>query len=125
METIIFLDNHTIYEKTLIAWLVEFFPRYRIVVLELGESLLQYLENERAVLCIMNFLSPTYDGLDLMRQLREKYPALKIMLTANANEPLYTSAASCEGADDFFYKYDGLIVLLEKIKRLVGQDRIE
>jgi two-component system, chemotaxis family, chemotaxis protein CheY len=67
-------------------------------------KLLESLENRAAYLILSDINMPVMNGLELLRQIKESYPDLKvIMITAYGDEHNYNMAKKF-GADDYFTK---------------------
>jgi CheY-like chemotaxis protein len=68
---------------------------------------LQYvegLENPEAYLVLSDINMPGMNGLDLLKELKQRFPGLKVfMITAYGDEQNYASAMQY-GADDYFAK---------------------
>ncbi len=72
-----------------------------------GEEALEYLqaENPPHVACILSDINmPGITGLDLLKMVKEKYPAIRVsMITAYGDEVNYRTAIST-GAEHYFTK---------------------
>lgn len=72
-----------------------------------GENALDYLENQGTadvVLILSDINMPAMNGLELLKILKEKFPALKVfMITAYDDENNYRTAMEY-GADDYITK---------------------
>lgn len=81
-------------------------------------ELLETLENRTGHLILSDINMPVMNGLELLREIKQRYPGLKvIMITAYADE--YNKERAKEaGADDYFTKPLEFDVLKEKIKDL-------
>ncbi len=85
-----------------------------------GEEALQYMqENEHeAVLILSDINMPGMSGLELLRQIKEKYetpPPIVMMVTAYGDDENYNQAMKL-GADDFLSKPVDFPSLKEKLK---------
>ena len=85
-----------------------------------GEQALEYLKaNEHeAVLILSDINMPGMSGLELLREIKEKYekpPPVVMMITAYGDLDNYNQAMKL-GADDFLTKPVDFILLKEKLK---------
>jgi CheY-like chemotaxis protein len=85
-----------------------------------GEEALQYLKghNHEAVLILSDINMPGMTGLELLRNIKEKYaapPPVVMMVTAYGDEENYNTAMRL-GADDFLTKPIDFTLLKEKLK---------
>ncbi|MEP6712911.1 MAG: response regulator [Ferruginibacter sp.] len=85
-----------------------------------GEQALEYMKaNEHeAVLILSDINMPGMSGLELLRNIKEKYdtpPPVVMMITAYGDDENYNQAMKL-GADDFLTKPVDFIALKEKLK---------
>ncbi len=85
-----------------------------------GEEALRYLEqhHHEAVLILSDINMPGMSGLELLRQIKEKYetpPPIVMMITAYGDTENYNTAMQL-GADDFLTKPIDFHLLKEKLK---------
>lgn len=86
-----------------------------------AEAALNYLENQEEasiVLILSDINMPGMNGLELLRILKEKFPAVKVfMITAYGDERTYKTAIAY-GADDYITKPVDFTTLKIKIINL-------
>lgn len=87
-----------------------------------GEEALQFLNdlNHEAVLILSDINMPGMSGLELLRNIKEKYytpPPIVMMITAYGDAENYNQAKSL-GADDFLTKPVDFSLLREKLKSI-------
>lgn len=85
-----------------------------------GEEALSFMKHHHheAVLILSDINMPGMSGLDLLRQIKEKYekpPPIVMMITAYGDEENYNQAMRL-GADDFLTKPIDFAALKEKLK---------
>ena len=85
-----------------------------------GEEALKYLKGQKqeAVLILSDINMPGMSGLELLKQIKEKYekpPPVVMMITAYGDSDNYKHAMQL-GADDFLTKPVDFVVLKEKLK---------
>ncbi len=85
-----------------------------------GEEALQYMQENRqeAVLILSDINMPGMSGLELLRNIKEKYaapPPMVMMITAYGDDENYSQAMKL-GADDFMTKPVDFVKLKEKLK---------
>ena len=88
-----------------------------------GEGALRYLDHHvhEAVLILSDINMPGMSGLDLLREIKEKFeqpPPFVMMITAYGDAENYNQAMRL-GADDFLTKPLDFTVLKEKLKEKV------
>ena len=83
-----------------------------------GSEALEFIssaENRREYLILTDINMPEMNGIELLRQIKSRYPELKVfMITAYGDEHNYTTAKDL-GADDYFTKPLQFDLLKEKI----------
>lgn len=85
-----------------------------------GEEALKYMQknNQEAVLILSDINMPGMSGLELLKQIKEKYekpPPFVMMITAYGDKENYNQAMQL-GADDFLTKPVDFVALKEKLK---------
>lgn len=89
-----------------------------------GVTALSLMEKEPVDLVFLDIIMPGMDGLEVLRQIKERRPALPvIMLTASAAIDNAIIALR-EGADDFFRKPVDLDELVLCVDRVLGKARV-
>jgi DNA-binding response OmpR family regulator len=89
-----------------------------------GATALSLVEKEPVDLVFLDIIMPGMDGLEVLRQIKERRPALPvIMLTASAAIDNAIIALR-EGADDFFRKPVDLDELVLCVDRVLGKARV-
>lgn len=89
---------------------------------------LAFLENEMVDLVITDVLMPVQTGIDLIRILREQYPAVKTVILSGYSEFSYTQQALRLGALDYLTKpvnFAAFKALLQKTRALLDSERRE
>lgn len=98
----------------------------KVAVLERGDEVFNYLENNAADLVILDVMLPGKDGFSVCRQIRNKYTLPILMLTAKGDD--FDQVLGLElGADDYVIKPAEPRVLLARINALLrrGQSAIK
>lgn len=87
-----------------------------------GQSALQFveeLENPEGYLILSDINMPIMNGIELLKQIKSKYPKLKvIMITAYGDEQNFNLAKK-HGADEYFTKPLEFDTLKDKIQNLI------
>lgn len=81
-----------------------------------AEQALEILEQETFDAIVMDFQMPEMDGMDALKRIKEKNPALQIILLTGYATVEKTVEAMKIGAADFIEKPADLEALTEKIK---------
>lgn len=83
-----------------------------------GEEVLEYLQTNsttKPILVLADINMPGMNGLDLLKNIKQKYPKLKVaMITAYGDERNYRQAIEC-GCDDYISKPINFAELKEKV----------
>lgn len=89
-----------------------------VAVLERGDEVFGYLENNHADLMILDVMLPGKDGFSVCRQVRDKFSLPILMLTAKSED--FDQVLGLElGADDYVIKPAEPRVLLARVNALL------
>lgn len=92
---------------------------YEVIVFQDAESFWRDIDTLKPSLVLLDIWLPGIDGLDLLKRLRDRFPALPIiMMSGHAGIETAVSAIKA-GACDFMEKPLHLDVLLEKVKNAI------
>ncbi|OGS22685.1 MAG: hypothetical protein A2252_03665 [Elusimicrobia bacterium RIFOXYA2_FULL_39_19] len=94
---------------------------YKVIVFKTGKTALQYLENNKPDLAILDVKLPDMSGLKLVTEIRRKYFILPIIMctaydTFRSDFDLWTAKIS-----DYLVKPIVLDELKKKIKKILGE----
>lgn len=81
-----------------------------------GRDAVQMIEESQPDLVLMDVRMPEMDGLDATRQIKQQWPAIKIIVLSLY--PEYASAALMAGADAFVNKGETPAKLLDTLARV-------
>jgi PAS domain S-box-containing protein len=99
-----------------------------VVTAEGGEEALEMLSDQPVDCVVSDYDMPGMDGLELLREVRERYPGTPfILLTARGSEAVASEAISA-GVDDYLQKGGGdeqYQLLANRVRNLVRQSRAE
>jgi len=76
----------------------------RPVLVQDGASALALLETEPVDLVLLDILMPGMDGLEVLRKIKDRRPALPVIMVTGSDVMEHAIAALREGADDFIRK---------------------
>jgi len=83
---------------------------------ENGKDALSLLETVQIDLILMDVRMPVMDGLEATKQIRAKYPHIKILILTTFNDEEYAIRAFQEGANGFLLKNADSAALINSIK---------
>lgn len=96
---------------------------YEVVSAENGQEALDVLEADPAIdLVLLDVMMPVLSGWDVLSYIRQRFRVKIVMLTALSNEASEVRGLR-EGADDYVAKPFRRAVLVERVRRLVGEKR--
>jgi NADH-quinone oxidoreductase subunit E len=120
---ILVVEDEAIMRESLRDWLTD--AGYQVEIAEEGEKALRMVGERDFSILILDLRLPGGDGIDLLRQAKERRPKIKgIIITAF---PSVTSAVEAmkEGAVDYLTKPFDLNHLEESIKKTLGPIQLE
>lgn len=122
---IILADDHAIVRRGLAA-LLELEQEYKVVAeASNGEEVLQWVQENRADLTILDLSMPRLNGLETIRRLHRERPDLKLLVLSMYDDAEFVAQALHDGASGYILKQsmeDELFEALEAI--LTGQTYI-
>jgi two-component system, NarL family, captular synthesis response regulator RcsB len=119
------LDDHAIVRRGVEAHLAQTSGVTLVAVCEHSRDLLAWLGEHRADVILLDYaLGPgEIDGLNLIRLIRSRYPASRILMSSAFDSPATVALALRAGASGFFGKQQNLAELTDAI-RAVAQGRL-
>ncbi len=118
MKKIIIVDDSAVLRISIQNALESF--NYQVVGTASGsKELFNLLPNcEKPDLILLDMFYPDENGIDILRRLRQDYPAIKILVITAMNEETLNKQIKQIGADDILYKpfdMDDLTFAINKI----------
>ena len=120
---IILADDHNIFRAGLKS-LIEKDLEFKIVAEAAdGEQLLERLKSTKSDLIVLDLSMPNMDGLATLKEIRKKYPKIKILVLTMLKDPEHLKTALTYGADGFLLKDDAYDQLLLGIKMILKKEK--
>lgn len=113
MDTILIVDD----EEEILGLLQVYLENenYRVITFSEGKKALEYLQEEKADLAILDVMLPDMDGFHICRKIRESHYFPIIMLTAkNTDEDMVNGLTM--GADDYVTKPFKPMEIIARVK---------
>jgi len=114
------VDDHPIFRHGVIA-LLQSDPR-NVVIAEAGSvtEALEVLETQTPDVALVDLSLEGRSGLDLLRILRDKYPAIKVLVVSIHDETVYADRALKAGARGYLMKQAAGSVLKEAVRTILA-----
>jgi NADPH-dependent glutamate synthase beta subunit-like oxidoreductase/CheY-like chemotaxis protein/NAD-dependent dihydropyrimidine dehydrogenase PreA subunit len=123
MKPILVVDDEAIMRESLRDWLTD--DGYQVEIAEDGEAALKAIAKQDFGVAIVDLMLPGKNGIEVLREAREKSPALKgIIITAYASVPTAVEAMK-SGAVDYLSKPVQLNHLEALIRDALGPIQVE
>lgn len=90
---------------------------YMVDILISGSELYAYLEKKPAQLIILDIMMPEKDGLDILSNIKAKWPKIKVIIYSGHQQ--YEDSAYVKKADMFILKGGSPQTLLEAIEKVL------
>lgn len=94
-----------------------------------GEEALEVLDREKMDLVVTDIAMPLMDGIELIREIRRKYPDIYVIVLSCHDEFEYVKKAMKEGADEYVLKNtlneESLYTVLEAAEEHIRQSKKE
>lgn len=121
-KNILVLDNTT---SLVSPWKAEIKKYFNLIEAVGGFEALAKLKSDEYVLAIINLSIRTFDGLDAVRKIREKYPQLPIIVLADKSDVRFIKNAAMFGIHGYFFLPVEVTDLLSLVQKLSGVNLIE
>jgi DNA-binding response OmpR family regulator len=102
-ETVLVVDD----ERFFLTILGDFLTHQlgmRAILVQDSTTALSTLESEKADLVLLDILMPDMDGLEVLRRIKDRSPALPVVMVTASSAIDHAITALREGADDFVRK---------------------
>ncbi len=105
-------------DKTLVKGIVRSFRGigHEVVACYEGTTVLDTIENERPDLVLLDIMLPGKDGLTVLREIRERFPGLPVIMLTARSEDIDIVVGLEMGADDYVSKPFSVRELEARIK---------
>jgi len=120
---IILADDHSIFRAGLKS-LIEKDPGFKVVAeAQDGEQLLERLPSIKSDLIVLDLSMPNRDGLETLKEIRERYPQIKILVLTMLKDPEHLKYALTHGANGYLLKDDAYDQLLMGIRMILKKGK--
>lgn len=104
-QSIMITDDHSVIRRTLREWLSEEFPGIQVVENSSGEAALEMLASQNLPeIVLMDFHLPGRSGITVIKQIKEDYPDLPVVMLTIQEDKQYREKALEAGADEYVVK---------------------
>ncbi len=123
-QSIMITDDHSVIRRTLREWLREEFPGIRVVENSSGEAALEMLASEPPPeIVLMDFHLPGRSGITVIKQIKEDYPDLPVVMLTIQEDKQYREKALEAGADEYVVKRRMYTDLIPAVRNALGKSR--
>ncbi|MCA9407726.1 MAG: response regulator transcription factor [Candidatus Omnitrophica bacterium] len=120
---IVIADDHGFVREG-IKRLIEQEPEYQIVAeASDGEELLAKLDVSRCDLVVLDLSMPKLDGIEALKEIKRKYPKLKVLVLSMLKDYKHFEHAMANGASGFMAKDDACDQLNKAIRKIIEGKR--
>ncbi|MBI4398996.1 MAG: response regulator [Candidatus Omnitrophica bacterium] len=93
-------------EQEICDFLREFFEEknFKVRTALSGEEALRYVAEEQPDVCLLDIKMPGEDGLEVLRKIKRKYPAVKVIMVTALEAAEKMEEAARMGADNYIIK---------------------
>ena len=106
MSSILLIEDHMVFAKALIRFLTAKAGLEVIETIQSGEDALKKLPHLNVDLVLVDVSLPNMNGIDLVRKIHERYPALRCLMLSGHLSPQYLKRALDAGARGYILKDD-------------------
>ena len=106
MLKVLIVDDYKMTREILNDWLTERFPKIKIEEAANGIEAIKKIESHLPDLILMDIRLPGESGLELTKRIKEKYPAIIVVLLSSYESSMFNHIARQYGAAHFLSKSD-------------------
>jgi len=118
MYRLILAEDHILVREG-IKRLIESHPGFQVVAeASDGPALMEFLRKNEADMAIIDISLPGVSGIELTREVKRRYPGLKVMILTMHKKREYLQDAISAGAEGYLLKEDAPTALMEGIKNI-------
>lgn len=115
---IVLCDDHRLFIEPFAAALGR--RGNHVVVITKPGVLFRAVERHRPDLCVVDLKFPTASGLDLLAELRRRYPACKVVILSGSASAHDAAAAAALGAAGFLHKDQRISLIFDALDRIAA-----
>jgi DNA-binding response OmpR family regulator len=123
METALVIDDERFF-LTILGDFITQNLQMRPLLVQDGSAGLALLETEHVDLVLLDIMMPVPDGLEVLRRIKDKRPALPVIMVTASSSIDHVITALREGADDFVRKPVDLDELALCVNRAMSKVRV-
>lgn len=114
------VDDHELFSLGVKSLIADFVPINQIWVMHDGKDFIEFLEAQHSVdLLLVDLQMPAIDGKEVIRYLKEKKSAIKIIVISMHNDVFVVEECRNLGADGFIKKDSSTLILKKGIKTVM------
>ena len=110
-------DDHTMFCQAMGALLSLYAERLEVVfTANSGKQLLEHLQDYQVDVLLLDIIMPDESGIIVLRQVKQKYPEMKVIMLTSISSPEVIQETIQIGADGFLSKYTNETELVAAIE---------
>ncbi len=98
--------------------------KMRPILVQDGEAALAIVQNEPLELVLLDIIMPGMDGIEVLRRIKTRRPALPVIMVTATSAIEHAIAALREGADDFVRKPADLDALAQSVQHVLKKGEV-
>ncbi|MCU5774223.1 response regulator transcription factor [Erwiniaceae bacterium BAC15a-03b] len=123
MATLLLIDDHPLVQVALEAAVSRSPIPLQLYAVSNEQQARNYLHNHQVDLIILDIGLPDSDGLQLLKQLKNRYPHQAVLIYSAQEEKMYLRMAETAGAAGYIVKRQPMAQLLAAILAVLGGQR--
>ena len=101
---VLLVDDHTLVRKGIASVLQQRFPDAEVFEAEGADAAVETLKDASVDVALVDVRMPTRDGLELLKEIKGTWPAVRVIMLTSFDHSRYVKAALAEGADGYMLK---------------------
>ena len=118
--TVLVVDDNNIFRKTLLKFLKTQFKSIKLLEANIGSDAVKLVKENVPDLIVMDINMPKMSGFEVVKQVKQEFPFIPIIILSNYNENEYRLAAKKALVDAYITKQNLVSELPDVIKELIA-----
>jgi DNA-binding NarL/FixJ family response regulator len=118
MYRLVLAEDHILVREGLKKIIEDFAPLQVVGEVSDGEQLLHFLTKWPVDMVLLDISMPKLSGIEVTREIKKRYPGIKVLILTMHKKREYLSDALAAGADGYLLKEDAAKELLAAIKQI-------
>jgi two-component system invasion response regulator UvrY len=123
MKRILIVDDHMVTRLGIYTILKDLYPGSTIDYAENGDTTIKLIQSNDYNLCTLDLNMPNTDSMELLKKIKSKSPATKVLVVSMNNEDVYALGVMKGGADGFLSKENDFSIIRHAVETIMANKK--